>query len=363
MVMPLLRALSPRGLLVETPAVTALVDPPAGAAALVERLHHVVLSPRRGEDPATVRELQRRHPEAVIWGTSGRRLRHLTAAGVALAGGLRLRAPIGHRGAWAITVELPGRAPLWYLGRWPLRGAALARWQRRLVAAGAALVVPVAAPVPPAGLVEAASGLQRGVGAVPWPPRRRALVETRPVAVTGATGFVGAHLLAALGRAGLPARALRRPSSPPLVAREGLRWVQGTLADPAALAELVDGCQAVIHAAAVGTARRDRAYWSVNVAGTAALLDAASGVEGLRFVHLSSVAAARPRRGPYAASKAAAEQLVRGWQGEWRILRPPLLWGPGSQVEATLSLLASLPVIPALGRRARVFPVHVADLA
>ena len=81
---------------------------------------------------------------------------------------------------------------------------------------------------------------------------------TRPlVALTGATGFVGKATLAALDRAGYAVRALARKVPTEWGVAE---WVQGDLADRAALARLVDGAEAVVHVAGLTTAREPEEF-------------------------------------------------------------------------------------------------------
>jgi dihydroflavonol-4-reductase len=121
-------------------------------------------------------------------------------------------------------------------------------------------------------------------------------LATRPlVFLTGATGFIGGHVLEALREAGYPVRALvRRPGAPP----RGAEVVPGDLARPGALVGALRGCRYVVHCAAVYSfAPADRrALWRVNVAGTAGLLEAAriAGVE--RAVVTSSGATLGPAR-------------------------------------------------------------------
>ena len=78
-------------------------------------------------------------------------------------------------------------------------------------------------------------------------PRGR-VVAALKLALTGATGFVGARLLDLALAEGHEVRALTRRPQPP---RDGVTWVEGALDDPAALAALVEGADAVIHVAGV----------------------------------------------------------------------------------------------------------------
>ena len=93
------------------------------------------------------------------------------------------------------------------------------------------------------------------------------------LAITGGTGFVGAHLLDAAFAAGHTVKALTRRNQAP---REGLTWVSGDLQDRDALEKLVDGADAVIHVAGVITAPNAAGFELGNVAGTLSMLAAAT---------------------------------------------------------------------------------------
>ena len=115
------------------------------------------------------------------------------------------------------------------------------------------------------------------------------------VFLTGATGFVGGHVLDALQAAGYRVRALARQRSERL---RGSDVVVGDLRAPGELRGALEGCRYLIHCAALYTfSPRDReALHHVNVAGTAGLLEAArlAGVE--RAVVTSSSATLGPQR-------------------------------------------------------------------
>ncbi len=111
--------------------------------------------------------------------------------------------------------------------------------------------------------------------------------------VTGASGFIGNHVAAALVRRGWSVRALRRAGSAHPAQGPELEWVEGDLRDRDLLLEAVSGSDAVFHVAADYRlwARDPREIYDSNVTGTANVLDAAlrAGVE--KVVYTSSVGA------------------------------------------------------------------------
>ena len=179
------------------------------------------------------------------------------------------------------------------------------------------------------------------------------------LAITGGTGFVGAHLLDMALAAGHQLKALTRRDQP---SRDRLEWVRGDLNDRAALESLVDGADAVIHVAGVITAANASAFELGNVAGTLSMLAAATAGGVRRFVHVSSLAAREPRLSLYGASKARAEELVRSSGLDWVIIRPPAVYGPGDKETLELFRMAKLGLM-LMPPKGRVSLLHAHDLA
>jgi nucleoside-diphosphate-sugar epimerase len=174
------------------------------------------------------------------------------------------------------------------------------------------------------------------------------------VLVTGATGFLGGHMVQALLGRGVVVRALTRPGSAPAPAGTDPAPV-AALSDPAGLARALEGVTSVIHLAAYVHRPRvihdEAAYHAVNVDGTVALLDAGVAAGIRTFVFASTVKAvgeisrepwtertpAAPAD-PYGRTKLAAEEAVRAAAVRHGlhapILRLPLVYGPGMKANA-----------------------------
>lgn len=204
------------------------------------------------------------------------------------------------------------------------------------------------------------------------------------VGVTGGTGFVGAHSVAAIVRRGHRVRLLVRDESAvdPALGRLGVDGGAvdvhvGDVTDSAAVRRTVRRVDAVLHAASVYSfdSRQRARILATNVRGTELVLDAARRARVERIVYVSSVVAmfparrrtirsdspvGRPREA-YMASKAAAEVIARRHQAEGVgvvITYPPALLGPhdphlGDQTARVRDVLRGLlPVWPLGG-----FPV------
>jgi NADH dehydrogenase len=189
----------------------------------------------------------------------------------------------------------------------------------------------------------------------------------RPIFITGAGGFAGRRVLARLQALGGPVIALDRSgslasaSAPPQLA-----VVRGDLTRPESYRAALAGCDTVVHlAAATGRAAADL-HARINVDGTAALVDACREAGVSRLLFVSSIAAGFPdlRGYAYGRSKRDAEDVVRRSGLRLAIVRPTMIFGPGSPVQASLERLATLPaaVVPGRGT-VRVQPIEVDDVA
>jgi nucleoside-diphosphate-sugar epimerase len=179
------------------------------------------------------------------------------------------------------------------------------------------------------------------------------------IAITGGTGFVGSHLLAAALAAGHQVNALTRREQPE---SEGVEWIAGDLSSRDALEQLVSSADAVIHVAGTISGQAAAAFESGNVAGTLAMLAAATAGGVQRFVHVSSLAAREPRLSLYGASKKRGEELVMSSGLDWAIVRPPAVYGPGDRETLELFRMAKLGIM-LMPPKGRVSVIHVDDLA
>jgi len=232
-----------------------------------------------------------------------------------------------------------------------------------------------------------ARGPARRRWAKSWLPSRNGAT----VLITGASGFLGRHVVAALRREGHRPRAMVHSAPPPSgwELPNGVEVVTATLGDDQTVGRALEGVRTVVHCAARVARRGSRAeFFRDNVDGTAHLLEAAriAGID--RFVHVSSIAVygrcsgtqaihedgeydPRPElRGAYTWSKIEADRLVQdfGRAGHLRtvIIRPGIIVGPdGPPFRARLSIG---PVFGRLffvvGRRKALLPLcHVEDVA
>jgi nucleoside-diphosphate-sugar epimerase len=182
--------------------------------------------------------------------------------------------------------------------------------------------------------------------------------------VTGATGFLGSHIVEKLRAAGQPVRALVRPGSDrALLESLDVELAEGDVTDPASLERACRGVRVVYHAAArVGDWGPWAEFQRVTIDGTRNMLEAAIAAGVQRFIHISSISAYGYYTDPvvvdeswptgyrlyrwayYSRSKHAAEQLAlqaaRSGRIEVTVIRPAWIYGPRDR--ATIARMVAM---------------------
>jgi len=192
---------------------------------------------------------------------------------------------------------------------------------------------------------------------------------SRLVAITGATGFFGRYIVSAFATRGWRVRILaRQPIDHPQLAGLQLDVVSGDLSNKQALRVLVDGADAIVHAAGLIKASSAAAFEAVNVYGTANL---ARAIEErrvtARVLLVSSMAAREPRLSSYARTKRAGEELltaVLSPRCDWTIVRPCAIYGPWDRETLTFFRAVDYHIFlrPRIAH-GRVAVIHAADAA
>lgn len=186
------------------------------------------------------------------------------------------------------------------------------------------------------------------------------------VAVVGATGFVGSHVVSHLVERGHKVIAISRDG------RRLQEW--GSDVEPRAadvtrddLAAALDGADAVVHLVAIPRESRGRTFDEINVRGTQRVVEAAKWIGAHRFVHLSVLGVADDPTLKYLHSKWRGEEAVRASDLEWTVLRPSIMFGTGdgffSLIRTTLRWWSpGIVAIPGRGD-VRFQPLSADDLA
>ena len=202
------------------------------------------------------------------------------------------------------------------------------------------------------------------------------------VLLTGASGFVGSHILDSLCSRGIQVVApLRRNSDRSFLdATNPLMEVrEGSISDPDILPSLMKGVTHVIHCAGATKARKVKDFYTINQMVTRHLVQAANAQGNIaRFLLISSLAAAgpgtpqKPAResdppspvSHYGRSKLAAEEEVRTLcRFPFTIIRPPAVYGPRDRGFLPLFAAVRKHLRPCPSESQQLSLVHVKDLA
>ncbi|HET8811863.1 MAG TPA: NAD(P)H-binding protein [Gaiella sp.] len=187
------------------------------------------------------------------------------------------------------------------------------------------------------------------------------------ILVTGATGFVGGHVVAALRSARKQVRCLvrdlRTAAKPELA---GCELVVGDMTEPASLASATEGVECVVHLVAIRQGRAEQ-FERIMSQGTRDLLRAAQDAGVRRFVHMSALGLDERTKDlvPYYRAKWSMEQAVEGSTIPFVIFRPSFVFAVDGGILPTFRKLARLaPVTPIAGPgKQRLQPIWADDVA
>ncbi|MEI6390329.1 MAG: NAD(P)-dependent oxidoreductase [Verrucomicrobiota bacterium] len=203
------------------------------------------------------------------------------------------------------------------------------------------------------------------------------------ILLTGASGFVGSHILDSLRERGLATTLLLRPTSNQRFIEPHLSGVElrpGSIDDLESLRQAMAGITHVIHCAGATKVRRISDFYSINQVGTRNVVEAVNAQQGRvqRVVLISSLAAAGPAVpekpaveadsprpvSQYGKSKLAGEREVQTHCcAEHVILRPPAVYGPRDAEFLRLFRAVKSHILPKPGGKQALSLVFAKDLA
>ena len=195
------------------------------------------------------------------------------------------------------------------------------------------------------------------------------------ILVTGASGFVGGHVVPALLAAGHRVVALVRGDSAAETVlgrvaaadRGRIELRRGDVGQPATLGPALAGVDAVVHLVALPRDfNRGADLRRVNTEGTRAVVAAMHGAGVGRLVHMGAMGVVNDPALHYASSKAKGEAAVADSGLEWTILKPSLQFGPGDGFFNIIAGLVRLSpgIVPVPGDGSSRFqPIHADDVA
>jgi nucleoside-diphosphate-sugar epimerase len=203
------------------------------------------------------------------------------------------------------------------------------------------------------------------------------------ILVTGASGFIGGHIVRLLCARQIAVRCLvRQTSRLDFIGPSTPEFVWGDVTEPESLKAALDGVDGVIHCAGLTKARSRTEYFRVNAEGSQSLYSACREYRGqlAKIVHISSLSAIGPAidgrpveedSAPhpvshYGESKLAAQRIAEGCMKELpiSIIIPPAVYGPRDLDFFVYFKFVARGFAPLVGRRPRYLSlIYAHDLA
>lgn len=189
------------------------------------------------------------------------------------------------------------------------------------------------------------------------------------ILITGATGYIGRHLVARLVSLGERPRCLvrDRQRATKVLPEDKVELVQGdtTIADT--LGAAVSGIDTIIHASFLTADRKEspgNRYEETNIQGTANLINAAKAAGVKRMMEISGLGTKADKPGSYMQGRYLAEKMLIDSGLHWTIIRPSVLFGKDAPfIKGLVELIRTAPVVPLIGGGKTMFqPIYVEDV-
>lgn len=189
------------------------------------------------------------------------------------------------------------------------------------------------------------------------------------ILITGATGYIGRHLVSRLAAQGQRPRCLVRDTqrAATILPADNVEFVQGSTTQPASLGVAMQGVDTVVHAAFLTADRKQSAgnhYQETNVQGTANVIKAAQDAGVKRIIEMSGLGTKPDKPGSYMQGRYLAEKMLKESGLDWTIIQPSVLFGKDAPFIKGLSdLIRTAPVVPLIGGGNIMFqPIYVEDV-
>ncbi|MDQ2906018.1 MAG: NAD(P)H-binding protein [Ktedonobacteraceae bacterium] len=189
------------------------------------------------------------------------------------------------------------------------------------------------------------------------------------ILITGATGYIGRHLVARLIARGERPRCLvrniKRASN--ILPASQVELVEGDTTLAMTLEEAVRDIDTIVHAAFLTADRKQSAgnkYETINVQGTTNVVNAAMAGGVKRIIEISGLGTKPDKAGSYMQGRYLAEKMLKESSLAWTIIQPSVLFGKDAPfIKGLADLIRTAPVVPLLGGGKIMFqPIYVEDV-
>jgi uncharacterized protein YbjT (DUF2867 family) len=186
------------------------------------------------------------------------------------------------------------------------------------------------------------------------------------IMITGATGFIGSHLVRALLEQGHDIIVcVRRPENakkqwPEITALEADFSTEHKRSNWLPRLKKVD---VVINAIGIIRETGNQTFDALHTRAPVALFRACESTEVKRVIQISALGADENAFSHYHRSKREADQVLRNSRLDWAIIMPSIVYGPGAKSMALFKAISALPLIPLIDRGDQpIQPIHIDDM-
>jgi len=186
------------------------------------------------------------------------------------------------------------------------------------------------------------------------------------ILLTGASGFIGHHILQALQQHNHKVIACCRSPEKLFFTSENSRILQLNYADMTATSDWLPHLQnidIVINCVGIISESKGQLFQTLHTQVPIALFKAAEQSAVKKIIQISALGADQSAQSAYHLSKKAADDFLKTLTIDWYILQPSIVYGDGAQSMALFHALASLPVHPLVDNGQQLIqPIHVSDV-
>lgn len=190
------------------------------------------------------------------------------------------------------------------------------------------------------------------------------------ITVTGASGYVGSHIVRRLVEDGKQVRAMvrdfKRARKESRLEGMPVEWVEADVTRSETLSPALQGSSAVIHTVAIAIEKGERNYETINFQGTVNLIQEVKAASVKRFINISQLGADASLPFRFLASKGKAQDYLAASGLEWTAFYPSAIWGPEDEFANSFARLVRLTplIFPIVGdEKSRFQLVWVGDVA
>ncbi|MCP3871161.1 MAG: SDR family oxidoreductase [Gammaproteobacteria bacterium] len=186
------------------------------------------------------------------------------------------------------------------------------------------------------------------------------------ILITGASGFIGSHLVQGMLQAGHQVSMCVRHPAATHGHWPGLETTKADFSTDHGIADWIPRLRqidVVINTVGIIRESRGQTFEALHTLGPVTLFRACEAVGVRRVIQISALGADETAFSPYHLSKRAADRCLREMKLDWAVVMPSIVYGPGARSMSLFKAIAGMPLVPLIDKgEQQIQPIHVEDL-